>query len=342
MSSPPFFTVAIPTYKRPESLARAINGVLSQSFTDLELIIGDNCPTDETRDVVNAVYDPRLRHIQHAENIGALANFHHLAKAAKGRYFVLHQDDDALHRDFLKRCHEQVADKPKVVMYASTWWRGNSSKGFRSELMGNLDGRPEGSHLVDEPSILDGRRMAVSLLFSFYFAHPTIALRTDIVDAIGGYCTQDYCVSDVVTEARVLCHGDLVYDPRPGGIFYDHAGNASRVMSKHVRIRTYNTLYRLLVEDFERQGFDWRTILREQLKECEERHLWKVLRDWVRNAAPFELQSIAWRELRNRHDSTLRLQRKLIRRIGIQNVVRFIRNSCFGSRISAQTPSGRK
>ena len=329
-SEHPFFTVAIPTYNRADLLEHAIRGVLAQSCGDFELVIGDNCSSDETRDVVGRFDDSRIQYVRHEKNIGPLANFCQLAEAAKGRYFVLHQDDDALHRDFLQRCHEQVAGKPDVVMYASTWWRGNQAKGYRAELMGNLAGKPAGDPLADEPAVLDGRAMAVSLLFSFHFAHPTIAFRTDTLRSIGGYFPQEDCSSDLVTEARILCGGDLVYDPRPGGIFTDHEANASRVMDKRFKIRVYTNFYRRMVDDFEALDFDWRAILIGQLAQCAERQLWKILGDWTRYAAPAELQRIAWNELRGRHRSSLRFRKTAVRRLGLGNLWRFCRATILG------------
>ena len=330
MSATPFFTVGIPTYNRATLLEQAIQGVLAQSCSDFELLVGDNCSTDDTSAVIARFQDPRIHHIRHPENIGPLANFCHLAAAAKGTYFVLHQDDDALHHDFLQRCRTEVADQSDVVMYASTWWRGNQQKGYRSELMGNLAGRPAGNPLTDTPAVLDGRMMAVSLLFSFHFAHPTIALRTDALREIGGYYPQEDCSSDLVTEARILCRGNLSYDPRPGGIFTDHDANASLVMDKRFKIRVYTNFYRRMVDDFEALGFDWRTILRRQLQGCADRLLWKVLGDWIRYAAPLELQQCAWNELRGRHKSPVRFRKNLIRRIGLANWWRFRRATLRG------------
>jgi len=63
-------SVVLPTYNRTDLLPRAIRSVLSQTFTDFELIVVDDGSTDDTRGVVAARCDPRIRYIRHDRNLG--------------------------------------------------------------------------------------------------------------------------------------------------------------------------------------------------------------------------------------------------------------------------------
>ena len=117
------------------------------------------------------------KYLRHPRNIGALPNFKFLADQAKGEFLIIHQDDDLLHRDFLRNCYETVSANQEVVLYATPWWRGNPASGFKSKLLRNPASKDFAYIVEDQPLILDGRTMAVSLLHSFYFAHPTLLLR---------------------------------------------------------------------------------------------------------------------------------------------------------------------
>ena len=62
--TPPFFSIAIPTFNRSDLLPYAVQSVLDQTFQDFEIIICDNCSADNTHDVASQFTDPRLRYIK--------------------------------------------------------------------------------------------------------------------------------------------------------------------------------------------------------------------------------------------------------------------------------------
>jgi len=89
----------MPTYRRPEPLRRAIDSVLRQSYTNLELlVVGDQCPSVDR--VVDMIDDPRLRHwnlAQHHDDAGATPRNYALLAMARGT-LVAYLDDDNLWR----------------------------------------------------------------------------------------------------------------------------------------------------------------------------------------------------------------------------------------------------
>jgi glycosyltransferase involved in cell wall biosynthesis len=90
----------------PEALASAI----AQTYPDVEIIVSDNCSTDETEQVVRAVADPRVKYLRHREDIGANANFNACLREATGDYFLLLHDDDLVDRDFVALCLDAAGD----------------------------------------------------------------------------------------------------------------------------------------------------------------------------------------------------------------------------------------
>jgi glycosyltransferase involved in cell wall biosynthesis len=331
MSNLPFFSIGVPTYNRSALLRRALAHLLDQTFTDFELLIGDNCSTDDTQQWVQALKDSRIRYFRHSVNLGAMPNFIFLTQQAKGQFLVINQDDDFLHREFLQHCHDTVIQDNDIVLYATPWWRGNVSNGFQSRLPQNI--HPDGPEfaLQDRAVIVDGKKAAVSLLHSFYFAHPTLAFRRSTLEAVGGYHPEVNNVSDVITEARVLSRGKLAYDPRMGGVFTDHGQNASRTMNKEFKITTYRNMYCGLITDLEKSGVDWRSQLTRDLGTYPENELLRIFSDWARYRAPAELQAMGWKFLRNHR--TLRggrLVRKLLHKVGFRNCMRFAKTQLVG------------
>jgi glycosyltransferase involved in cell wall biosynthesis len=87
-------TVVMITYNRADLAARAAASVLSQTSQDFELVVVDDCSTDETRDVIQALQDPRIVYIRHDVNRGASAARNTGMSRAQGDYIALLDDDD--------------------------------------------------------------------------------------------------------------------------------------------------------------------------------------------------------------------------------------------------------
>jgi len=66
----PSISVIIPTYNREQYLPRAIDSVLSQTYTGLELIIVDDASTDGTEELVKSYNDQRVKYIKLNKNSG--------------------------------------------------------------------------------------------------------------------------------------------------------------------------------------------------------------------------------------------------------------------------------
>ena len=93
----PKVSVIIPTYNRADLLPRAIRSVLNQTFQDFELIIVDDCSTDNTQEVVNEFQkkDDRIKYIKLDKNSGAPAHPKNVGiQKSKGEYLAFLDHDD--------------------------------------------------------------------------------------------------------------------------------------------------------------------------------------------------------------------------------------------------------
>ncbi|GBD99294.1 GalNAc(5)-diNAcBac-PP-undecaprenol beta-1,3-glucosyltransferase [bacterium BMS3Abin07] len=111
----PLVTIAIPTYNRADSyLKQAIEIAFNQTYQDIEIIISDNCSSDDTETLVKTFTDPRIRYFRQKENIGANNNFNFCLEQAKGDYFLLFHDDDLIDNDFIETCMEAANYSPDI------------------------------------------------------------------------------------------------------------------------------------------------------------------------------------------------------------------------------------
>lgn len=93
-------SVVMPTYKRSEMLSRAIDSVLAQTYTNIELLlVNDNEPGDEfTKDLQQrvAVYstDSRFKLILQEKHVNGAVARNVGIRQAKGEYIAFLDDDD--------------------------------------------------------------------------------------------------------------------------------------------------------------------------------------------------------------------------------------------------------
>ncbi|WP_214071532.1 glycosyltransferase [Mucilaginibacter sp. dw_454] len=97
----PKVSIIVPTYNRSIYLKETLNSILSQSFTDYEIIITDNNSTDDTENVVKSFSDPRIVYSKNPENVGSVNNYNEALKLVKGTYIHLFSDDDIMLADCL-------------------------------------------------------------------------------------------------------------------------------------------------------------------------------------------------------------------------------------------------
>lgn len=125
----PIVSIIIPTYNMGKFIAEAIESALNQSFTDFEILIGDNLSTDNTLEIIQKFNDKRIRLIKNPTNIGAIANFNNLINESKGEYIKFLEADDKLH----EKCLEKILDifnqhKPLEMVCTGKFFMDKSSK----------------------------------------------------------------------------------------------------------------------------------------------------------------------------------------------------------------------
>lgn len=114
----PKVSVGMPVYNSAAWVEEAIGSILSQSFTDLELIISDNASTDGTYAICErfAASDSRVRLLRNATNLGANRNYHAVLDAARGEYFKWASSNDSCSPTFLEKCVARLEQDPTAVL----------------------------------------------------------------------------------------------------------------------------------------------------------------------------------------------------------------------------------
>lgn len=113
----PFFSIIIPTYNRANRISKAIDSVLSQTYSDFELIIVDDGSTDNTKEVVSSYKDERIVYI-YQENAERSAARNNGINHTKGEFICFLDSDDYYLDNHLRELHSTILkNNSKKALY---------------------------------------------------------------------------------------------------------------------------------------------------------------------------------------------------------------------------------
>ncbi len=127
-SNLPRVTVLMAVYNGARHVAEALRSILGQTFEDFEFLVVNDGSTDETREIVQAHPDPRIRLIDNPCNLGLTRSLNRGLAAARGE-LIARQDADDISEP--RRLARQVAflDAHPDVALLGTWYRKIAADG---------------------------------------------------------------------------------------------------------------------------------------------------------------------------------------------------------------------
>jgi len=197
-------TVCVPTYNAGAYLDEALRSAVKQTYRDTEVLVVDNCSTDDTQAMVTdlAIRDSRIRYVRNSANLGMVRNFNRCLELAEGEYIKFLCADDLLAPECVERMVAAIQTRPEVALVASA----RHLVGPEGETIGEV-------RYVSEPELRNGRR---ALSYCFHrrniVGEPTAALFRKS-DAQRGFAPEYLQAFDVEMWLHLLECGDLVLLP---------------------------------------------------------------------------------------------------------------------------------
>jgi len=143
---PPLVSVLITVFNREEYLASAVESVLSQTLTDFELIIVDDCSKDRSLEIARSYKtDLRVKAFSNEHNLGQFPNRMRAAELARGRYVKYVDSDDVIYRHSLSAMVEALDAHPDAALALSHSspddqqpypWKLSPAEAWRKEFLG--------------------------------------------------------------------------------------------------------------------------------------------------------------------------------------------------------------
>lgn len=97
-------SIITPSYNTAKYIEETIQSVINQTYTNWEMIIVDDCSTDNTDEVVSKyLVDPRIRYLKNEKNSGAAVSRNYALREAKGKWIAFLDSDDLWSPDKLEK-----------------------------------------------------------------------------------------------------------------------------------------------------------------------------------------------------------------------------------------------
>lgn len=111
----PLVSICIPTYNNSNHLIDCLDSIASQTYSNIEVIICDNCSSDNTFELAKT-YASKYNWIclQNSTNIGALSNFNKLISLSTGEYVGIYHADDIYDSDIVSLLMERFIADPHL------------------------------------------------------------------------------------------------------------------------------------------------------------------------------------------------------------------------------------
>jgi glycosyltransferase involved in cell wall biosynthesis len=183
----PTVSIILPVYNGERYLGKAIQSVLDQTLTQLELIIVDDCSTDKTSDIIKAFDDNRIVYHRHSRNTGVVGAMNTGLGLVTAEYVaVMHADDICL---------------PERLQLQKQWLDEHTDAAVIAGKIIFIDteDQPIGLWDLDQQKI---NRLAIkrTMIIENCIAHSSIMMRTALARRYGyelayqknGYAVEDY------------------------------------------------------------------------------------------------------------------------------------------------------
>ena len=244
----PKVSVLMAVHNGERFIARAINSVLAQTFSDFELVIVDDASTDGTAGAVRGYADARIRYLANEHNQGLAASLNIGLGHASGAYIARLDHDDVSRRDRLATQAAWLDARPATALVGSM-----------ARLIDEAD-RPRG--LVRRP--LSDVAIRWHCLLENPFIHSATMFRTAAARAVGGYrddlpFAEDFDLWGRIMAGHEVCNLDaplVDYRQRSDSIMETverdgraRAGVLRRSMARVIRRHVEQELHFTLADD---------------------------------------------------------------------------------------------
>lgn len=252
-------SVILTTYNRINTIQRAVDSILNQTYTNIELIIVDDHSTDGTFELISELYgeDDRILYIINETNMGPSAARNTGVNAAHGEWIAFHDSDDVWHPDKLEKqmsFAEKAGSEVGMIYCQFMWyWSDGSTSIWPPE---NISMKYKSGDIL------------MHVLISPLCSTQTMLIRKQYFQEMGGFATDIHSLEDYEFSIRFSKKYQVLLYNEPLVKVYETANSVGKQNDEKIRVQCL--IMQAYKDDFEKYG----------LRELKMRKVWNEAKSY--------------------------------------------------------------
>jgi glycosyltransferase involved in cell wall biosynthesis len=280
----PFFSVIIPLYNKENYVENALKSILNQTFTDYEIIIVNDCSTDNSIAKIESYLSEKIALIHHEKNQGLSATRNTGIKNAKADYVTYLDADDLWKPTFLETIHRLITNFPEAKIFGTNY----------EEIYGDKILKPFNNSDTlanDFEGLIDFFKINIK---QGIYNHGSVCFHKAVFEKVGYYDEKVRFSQDIDFNIRANYFFKLAYSNSNQMSYFMQTDNQiTRSSILHYQIPNYDQY-----EDWAKSNVDLkkqldflRYVLVKKLKKDGDKILWKKI------IKPIQLKNLNWKQI---------------------------------------------
>jgi glycosyltransferase involved in cell wall biosynthesis len=198
----PFFTVIIPLYNKEKYIENAIKSILNQTFFDFELLIVNDCSTDNSLEIATKFLSEKVKIIQHQKNSGLAKTRNTGIKNANSNYVTFLDADDLWKPTFLEKIFNLIQNFPEARIFATNY----------EEIWDKIVKNPHNDFAISKKYFSGYINFFKSNIKQGLYNHGSVCLHKEVYEKVGYYNENIQLSQDLDFNIRSNYHYKLAYD----------------------------------------------------------------------------------------------------------------------------------
>lgn len=207
-------TVIIPTYNKADFISQTIESVLQQTYKNFEIVIIDDCSSDNTEHVVQKYLSGKIRYFKHKTNWGPGETFNDGIKKARTEYITLIASDDILLPAHLELVINEFKKDKKIETVFSKLQVIDENNNYLNK--------------IQEPPYIDKYKLLNTL---FYIENripsPGIAFKKSLFNKTKMFNPNLILMHDYDLNIRCMMYGEIAVLPEPTVLYRRFSDNCN-------------------------------------------------------------------------------------------------------------------
>jgi glycosyltransferase involved in cell wall biosynthesis len=225
----PLISIVLGAYSGEKYLKEQINSILEQTYTNIELVVVDDCSTDNTPAILSTFADKYENvHVYFNEkNIGFVRNFEKAVKYAQGEFIAFADQDDIWLPEKIQRLVDNIGDN--VLIYSDSAYIDGS-------------GRLMGKKLSDYRNWIKGKNLYAVDSDSIWVTGHAMLFRRELLDLALPFPFSSYISHDVWLAYIAMLKGTITFIPEVLVLYRQHGNNVAGGFGCHKMMKKDKTI----------------------------------------------------------------------------------------------------